>query len=339
MVSIQDLSAGDIFGEISVLDGGLRSAGVEALNECIIASLSGPGFCQLVATEPSVALALLRHEAQAVRRLTTRVYELGAAVVGVMGRRLFGELQNIRSQDIYPDESLKAELLEQTFPVDAECMTLRLSNVTAAFYGVMLKLVGERFGWTEVDLMSRAVFRQVGMLKTREALENGVTVPWDTRACAIVFITAVHSASPEYNINVFEYAPEVNSMRVFGTSRYDRIAKKLDIERHLTWPELTPFFEGIVEELKIDCRVEGVLKELGDQGLYDCLYKFRRDDSTEARPSSLLLARNVLGVVDPSLLLHERGVCEEARTLPPGERTTGPLTFVIEREKRKSDLR
>jgi hypothetical protein len=36
---------------------------------------------------------------------------------------------------------------------------------------------------------------------------------------------------------------------VFGISRYDRIAKALNIERHLTWSELLPFFEGAAEEL------------------------------------------------------------------------------------------
>ena len=105
------------------------------------------------------------------------------------------------------------------------------------------------FGWNEVDILSRRVFRELGRLKTREAIENGIDVPRDCRAPAIVFITAVHSASPEYNFHVLEYLPADTRIRVFGTSRYDRIAKKLDIEQHLTWPELTPFFEGIAEEL------------------------------------------------------------------------------------------
>ncbi len=71
----------------------------------------------------------------------------------------------------------------------------------------------------------------------------------DARAPIVVFITAVHSASPEYNFHVLEYSPGVAAVRVFGISRYDRIAKKLEIEQHLTWPELVPFFEGIAEEL------------------------------------------------------------------------------------------
>jgi hypothetical protein len=60
---------------------------------------------------------------------------------------------------------------------------------------------------------------------------------------------------------------------VFGVSRYGRIAKKLDIERYLSWPELLPFFEGVAEEMGVKCKVEGELKELGEEGRYDCVYR------------------------------------------------------------------
>ncbi|NIO38982.1 MAG: hypothetical protein GTO41_01530 [Burkholderiales bacterium] len=111
-------------------------------------------------------------------------------------------------------------------------------------------------------------------MKTVEAKDLGIDVPKDTRALALVFITAVHSASPEYNFEVLEYLPEETIVRVFGISRYDRIAKKLDIEKHLTWPELIPFFEGIAKEMAIECKIEGDLKELGEGGRYECMYKF-----------------------------------------------------------------
>lgn len=273
-VSFRDLGAGEMFGEIPAIDGGPRSAGVEARSPCLVAALPGAAFRDLLAAEPLLAQALLRREVQVVRRLTSRVYDFSAAVMAITGRRVYGEMQGIRAKDVYPDEEVKAYLVDKTFPTTAEDLTLRLSNVTAAFYGVMLKLVGEKFGWDQVDPMSRAVFRLLGQLKTREALEGGVDLPRDTRAPSIVFITAVHSASPEYNFHVLEYSPEQTVLRVFGTSRYDRIAQKLGIEEHLTWPELTPFFQGVAEELGIRCRVEGDLKELGEGGVYDCIYRF-----------------------------------------------------------------
>jgi len=231
-------------------------------------------FKELLHREPAAADVLLQQLVATIRRLSTRVYEFSAAVMAITGRRVYAEMQGIRAADIYPDEEVKAQLVEKTFPTSAEDMTLKLSNVTAAFYGLLLAHIGDRFGWQEADAASKSVFRKLGQLKTREAMEVGVDLPKDARALALVFITAVHSASPEYNFEVFEYLPEETIVRVFGISRYDRIAKKLDIERSLTWPELIPFFEGVAEELGIKCKIEGTLKELGEEGKYDCVYRF-----------------------------------------------------------------
>jgi hypothetical protein len=227
----------------------------------------------LVQSEPKVSQALLKQLVATIRRLSTRVYEFSAHIMAITARRIYAEMQGIRAKDSYPDEEVKAYLIEKTFPKSAEEMTLKLSNVSAAFYGLMVAHIGDRFGWREADAISKAVFRKLGQLKTREALELGVDVPKDSRAPALVFITAVHSASPEYNFEVFEYLPNETVIRVFGVSRYDRIAKKLDIERYLSWPELLPFLEGVAEEMGIKCKVEGELKELGEEGRYDCVYR------------------------------------------------------------------
>jgi CRP-like cAMP-binding protein len=273
VVSFHDLGPGDLFGELPAIDGRPRSASVEARTSCLVASMKASTFHELLQTEPLVLRAVLRQLVGTIRRLSTRVYEFSAAVMAVTGRRLYGEMQGIRARDVYPDEEVKASLVEKTFPKSAQDMTLKLSNVTAAFYGLTLANVGERFGWKEADAVSKAVFRKLGQLKTKEALELGVDLPKDSRAPVLVFITAVHSASPEYNFEVLEYLPDEATIRVFGISRYDRIAKALNIERHLTWPELIPFFEGAAEELGVKCKVQGELKELGEQGRYECIYR------------------------------------------------------------------
>jgi CRP-like cAMP-binding protein len=274
VVSFHDLGPGDMFGEYPAIDERPRSASVEARSSCLVASMPSAAFLELLQAEPTVRRALDKQLVATIRRLSTRVYEFSAAVMAITGRRIYGEMQGIRAKDAYPDEEVKAFLVEKTFPKSAEEMTLKLSNVSAAFYGLMLANVGDRFGWKEADAISKSVFRKLGQLKTKEALELGVDVPKDSRALALVFITAVHSASPEYNFEVFEYLPEETTIRVFGISRYDRIAKKLDIERYLTWPELIPFFEGVAEEMGVKCKVEGDLKELGKEGQYECLYRF-----------------------------------------------------------------
>jgi CRP-like cAMP-binding protein len=276
VVSFHDLGPGDMFGELPAIDGRPRSASVEARTSCLVASMKASAFHELLRQEPVVMQAVLRQLVSTIRRLSTRVYEFSAAIMSITGRRLYGEMQNIRAKDVYPNEEVKAFLVEKTFPKSAEDMTLKLSNVTAAFYGLTLANVGERFGWKEADAVSKSVFRRLGQLKTKEALELGIDLPRDARAPVLVFITAVHSASPEYNFEVFEYLPDETTIRVFGISRYDRIAKALNIEHHLTWPELLPFFEGAAEELGIKCKVHGELKELGEHGRYECFYRIVR---------------------------------------------------------------
>jgi CRP-like cAMP-binding protein len=274
VVSFRDLGPGDLFGEYAAIDGRPRSASVEARTSCLVALMPAAAFRELVQSEPAVTQALLRQLVAELRRLSTRVYEFSAHIMAITARRIYAEMQGIRAKDTYPDEEVKAYLVDKTFPKSAEEMTLKLSNVSAAFYGLMLALIGDRFGWKEADAISKAMFRKLGQLKTREALEVGVDVPKDTRAPALVFITAVHSVSPEYNFEVLEYLPDETAIRVFGVSRYDSIAKKLDIERYLTWPELIPFFEGVAEEMGVRCNIQGDLKELGKEGRYECLYRF-----------------------------------------------------------------
>jgi CRP-like cAMP-binding protein len=274
VVSFHELGPGELFGEYVAIDGRPRSASVEARTSCLVASMTAADFRTLLQTEPTADDALHKQLVATVRRLSTRVYEFSSAVMAITGRRIYAEMQGIRAKDKYPDEEVKAYLVDKTFPKSAEEMTLKLSNVSAAFYGLMLAHIGDRFSWQEADTISKAVFRKLGQLKTREALELGVDVPKDSRAPALVFITAVHSASPEYNFEVFEYLPNETVIRVFGVSRYDRIAKKLDIERYLSWPELLPFFEGVAEEMRVKCKIDGDLKELGKEGKYECVYRF-----------------------------------------------------------------
>jgi CRP/FNR family transcriptional regulator, cyclic AMP receptor protein len=80
-VLFTDLAAATMIGEIAAIDRMPRSAGVEALESCTIAALSADRFEALVISEPSVALATLRHLTAEVRRLSERVFEFSTMVV------------------------------------------------------------------------------------------------------------------------------------------------------------------------------------------------------------------------------------------------------------------
>jgi CRP/FNR family transcriptional regulator, cyclic AMP receptor protein len=76
-----DLAAGAMFGEIAAVDGKPRSATVEALEACTVARLSSDQLESLLIEEPRLALAMLRHFAGDVRRLSDRVLEFSTLAV------------------------------------------------------------------------------------------------------------------------------------------------------------------------------------------------------------------------------------------------------------------
>ena len=76
-----DLKPAAMFGEIAAIDRRPRSASIEAVEPCSVASLSADAFEQLMLSEPTVALATLRHVVADMRRLSERVFEFSTLVV------------------------------------------------------------------------------------------------------------------------------------------------------------------------------------------------------------------------------------------------------------------
>ena len=90
-----DLKPGDMFGEIAAIDRKPRSASIEALEKCTIASLSADHFERFMLSAPSVAIATLRHVVANVRRLSDRVFEFSTLAVQ---NRIHAELLRLASE-------------------------------------------------------------------------------------------------------------------------------------------------------------------------------------------------------------------------------------------------
>jgi CRP-like cAMP-binding protein len=93
-VSFRELGAGEIFGEFPAIDGGQRSASVEAGTNCVIASMTGAAFRDLLDSEHGLAQALLPRLVKMIRALTTRVYEFSTLAVN---NRIQAELLRLAS--------------------------------------------------------------------------------------------------------------------------------------------------------------------------------------------------------------------------------------------------
>jgi len=66
------MDAGEVFGEVALIDGGLRSATCVAMEECELLSIERDSFLQLLGTSPTISLKLLFVLAQRLRRLSLR---------------------------------------------------------------------------------------------------------------------------------------------------------------------------------------------------------------------------------------------------------------------------
>jgi hypothetical protein len=181
----------------------------------------------------------------------------------------YQELSELRSDDVFPDHTFANMLLDNVFPKSSTELAQKLSNVTSAFYGLTLKQIAEHCGKENIDPVSRSLFKELGMLKTQEAMNMQLSIPSDTRALALVLISAIYTSSPEYKFEVKTFKPNITDLRLFGVCRYYRIAKKLNIERYITWPNLVPFFEGVAEQMQINCTIEMKVISLEDDGRCD----------------------------------------------------------------------
>ncbi|NBQ69598.1 MAG: Crp/Fnr family transcriptional regulator [Nitrosomonadaceae bacterium] len=80
-VILCNLSAGDMFGELTAIDGHPRSATAIARTSVLLASMSALDFQNLVYSNRQIAETILRRLTGQVRRLTERVYDFSTLAV------------------------------------------------------------------------------------------------------------------------------------------------------------------------------------------------------------------------------------------------------------------
>jgi len=83
-VAFQDLGPGQMFGELSAIDGRPRATHVVALTDSTIACLTDDCFWALLERHPEIAAATLRRLSGLVRRLCDRVLEF--STLGIQNR-------------------------------------------------------------------------------------------------------------------------------------------------------------------------------------------------------------------------------------------------------------
>jgi hypothetical protein len=189
---------------------------------------------------------------------------------------LHAQLAAIRGYDQYPTSGIKQDLLQSFFPTNMTEMVNDLSNVTSAFYGFLLKHVGETLGPEHINGVSEKLFYSLGQLKTQQALQKHDSLFTDTTAFAIVPISAIYNASPEYIFSVDKLTADHTTLTMTGVDRYYRICHQLGIAEHLTWPTLLPFMEAIKDTLQLDVTISYELQPFTENYETHCVYHFQK---------------------------------------------------------------
>jgi CRP/FNR family transcriptional regulator, cyclic AMP receptor protein len=79
--TFRDMTAGQMFGELSAIDGMPRSAHAIALTSCTILFISANSFWELLEKYPSVSKKTLKHLTKLIRLLSDRVVEFSTLAV------------------------------------------------------------------------------------------------------------------------------------------------------------------------------------------------------------------------------------------------------------------
>ena len=141
-IIFRDVSDGEVFGEHSALDGGVRFADAQAVRESLVASMSPEAFRALLAKHASVAERLLRRLSGSLRELADRLLELGAQPVQ---RRIWLELARLAREAGVAQNRARLEPAPTHSDVASRVGTLR-EQVSREFSRLAREGVLERAG-------------------------------------------------------------------------------------------------------------------------------------------------------------------------------------------------
>jgi CRP/FNR family cyclic AMP-dependent transcriptional regulator len=98
-VTLADLQAGGLFGELAAIDGEPRSATVVATSESHVAVMAEETLRRVICDHPAVALAMLKRLAGMVRSSTARIMEL--STLGAHNR-VYAEILRMAKSNVTP---------------------------------------------------------------------------------------------------------------------------------------------------------------------------------------------------------------------------------------------
>ncbi|MDR3023394.1 hypothetical protein [Chryseobacterium sp.] len=161
-------------------------------------------------------------------------------------------LSDFRKHDIFLPEMNQAQIISDFFPGTFTELTQRLSDITGAFYGGMLKQIGRLYGAEAIEQLSSTFMYDLGSRMTLKNLETKPNLQPGIPAVAKILIGAIFTSSPEYNFEFKELNDYKCELLIKGVDRYHKITQSLQIAGLLKWPVIKPFLQGVCDTMGLD---------------------------------------------------------------------------------------
>ncbi|MEE6126235.1 hypothetical protein V2E39_02410 [Chryseobacterium arthrosphaerae] len=168
----------------------------------------------------------------------------------------YAALSDFRKNDVYLPEMDQEQLISDFFPGTFKELTQRLSDITGAFYGGMLKQAGKLYGAEAIEQLSSTFMYDLGSRMTLRNLETRPDLQPGIPAAAKILIGAVFTSSPEYNFEFKELNDHKAELLIKGVDRYHKITQSLQIAGLLKWPVIKPFIQGVCDTMGLDVFIE-----------------------------------------------------------------------------------
>jgi hypothetical protein len=165
-------------------------------------------------------------------------------------------LSDFRTHDIYLPEMDQDQIIADFFPGTFKELTQRLSDITGAFYGGMLKQAGKLYGAEAVEQLSSTFMYDLGSGMAVRNMEAKPDLKPGIPAVAKILIAAVFTSSPEYNFEFKELNDHKAELLIKGVDRYHKITQSLQIAGLLKWPVIKPFIRGVCDTMGLDVLLE-----------------------------------------------------------------------------------
>ena len=179
-------------------------------------------------------------------------------------------LSDFRKHDIFLPEMNQAQIISDFFPGTFTELTQRLSDITGAFYGGMLKQIGRLYGAEAIEQLSSTFMYDLGSRMTLRNLETKPNLQPGIPAVAKILIGAIFTSSPEYNFEFKELNEHKCELLIKGVDRYHKITQSLQIAALLKWPVIKPFLQGVCDTMGLDVLLDIKVLQLDPDSL--CSY-------------------------------------------------------------------